>query len=164
MPFYYKKYLTWLQILSGINVFHHFRLKESDRKYTDFEANGQLFEFTCLPFRVTKSVPAFQRAMNEIVREENLTDIFTYLDNVINGGETEKHDNNVENFMRVVKKRCLILNDSKTIRKVTMINALGYCVGNGRPIPFILRSLQASERGYSIVEKKALAIIEAVRK
>ena len=170
--------------------------------------------------------------------------------------------------MRVVKKRCLILNDSKNLWKVAMINTLGYCVGNGkikpdpermkslqelpqpknmkrfkrirgmfayyakwipefsnkiqpivkadkfpsgkktlkpfntlkseqckvtlwaidenltlqldcddldytisavlsqngRPVAFMSRSLQASERGYSIVEKETLAIIEAVRK
>lgn len=207
--------------------------------------------------------------MNEIVKEENLTDTFPYLDNVIIGGETEEeHDNNVENFMRVVRKRHLTLNTSKTINKVTTLNTLGYCVGNGkikpdpermkpfqelpppknmnslkrirrmfayyakwipefsekiqplvkvdrfpleekalkafntlkselcrvilwaidenlplqldcdasdyavsavlsqngRPIAFMSRSLHASEKGYSIVEKEALAIIEAVRK
>ena len=207
--------------------------------------------------------------MNEIVIEENLTDTFPYLDYVIIDGETEKqYDNNVENFMRVVRERCLILNDSKTIRKVTKINTLRYYVGNGkikpdpermkplqelpppkdmsslkrirgmfayyakwipdfsdkilplvkankfplgekalkafnmqkyglckatlwaivgnlllqldcdsldyaisaelcqngRPVAFMSKSLQASERGYSIGEKEALAIIEAVRK
>ena len=70
--------------------------------------------------------------MNEIVREENLTDTFPYLDNVMISGETEKHDNNVENLMKVGKKRRLTLNDSKTIRKVTTINTFGYCVGNGK--------------------------------
>ena len=48
------------------------RLKQSDRKYTAFETNGQLSEFTRLPFGVTHGRLAFQRAMNEIVREENL--------------------------------------------------------------------------------------------
>ena len=48
------------------------RLKQSDRKYTAFETNGQLFEFTRLPFGVINGLPAFQRTMNEIVREENL--------------------------------------------------------------------------------------------
>ena len=105
------------------SVYHQIRLKQYDRKYTAFEAKGQLFEFKRLSFGVTNGVPAFQRAINEIVIEENLTDIFPYLDNVIIGGETEKqHDNNVENFMRVVKKRGLNRNDSKTIREVTTIN------------------------------------------
>ena len=34
------------------SAYHQIRLKQSDRKYTAFEANGQLFEFTCLPFEV----------------------------------------------------------------------------------------------------------------
>ena len=54
------------------SAYHQIRLKQSDRKYTAFEANGQLFEFTHLPFGVTNGVPAFQYAMNEIVRKENL--------------------------------------------------------------------------------------------
>ena len=43
----------------------------------------------------------------------------------------------MENFMRVV-------NDSKTIREVTMRNILGYCVGNGKvkPDPERMKPLQ----------------------
>ena len=37
-------------------------------------------------------------------------------------------------------------------------------IQNGRPVAFISRSRQVNERVYSIVEKEALAIIEAVRK
>lgn len=127
------KYFSTFDLKSA---YHQIKLKQSDRKYTAFEANGQLFQFTCLPYGVTNGVPAFQRAMNEIVKEENLTDTFPYLDNVIIGGETEEeHDNNVENFMRVVRKRHLTLNTSKTINKVTTLNTLGYCVGNGKIKP-----------------------------
>ena len=62
------------------------RLKQSDRKYAVFEANGQLFEFTRFPFGVTNGLPAFQRAMNEIVRGKS--DTFPYFDNVIISDET----------------------------------------------------------------------------
>ena len=46
--------------------------------------------------------------------------------------------------MRVVKKRCFILNDSKTIKEVTTRNTLGYCVGNGtiKPDPERMKPLQ----------------------
>ena len=81
------KYFSSFDLKSAYN---QIRLKQSDRKYTAFEANGQLFEFTRLPFGVTNGVPTFQCAMNEIVREENLTDTFPYLDNIIIGGETKK--------------------------------------------------------------------------
>ena len=47
-------------------------LIQSDRKYIAVEVNGQLFEYTRLPFGVTNGLPTFQRAMNEIVSEENL--------------------------------------------------------------------------------------------
>lgn len=136
------KYFSTFDLKSA---YHQIKLKQSDRKYTAFEANGQLFQFTCLPYGVTNGVPAFQRAMNEIVKEENLTDTFPYLDNVIIGGETEEeHDNNVENFMRVVRKRHLTLNTSKTINKVTTLNTLRYCVGNGKikPDPERMKPLQ----------------------
>ena len=69
------KYFSSFDLKSGD---YQIRSKQSDRKYTTFEGNGQLFEFTCILFGVT-----FLRSMNEIVKEENLTDTFLYLDNIL---------------------------------------------------------------------------------
>lgn len=65
-----------------------------------FEANGQFYQFG-----VINGVPASQQSINIIVKEETLKDRFPYLDNVIIGGETEVHDKNLEEFLKVVNKK-----------------------------------------------------------
>lgn len=70
-----------------------------------FEPNGQFYQFTQLPFGVINGVPASQQSINIIVKEETLKDRFTYLDNVIIKGETEVHDKNLEEFLKVVNKK-----------------------------------------------------------
>ena len=47
------------------SAYHQICLIESDRKYTAFEANGKLYEFTCIPVGVKNGVAAFQRKMYE---------------------------------------------------------------------------------------------------
>lgn len=49
--------------------------------------------------------------------KENLKDTLSYFDNVIIGGETEEEYKNLEEFVKVLKKRNQTLKDSKTIIK-----------------------------------------------
>lgn len=89
---------------------HQIPIKESDRKYTAFEANGGLYQFCRIPFGVTNGVAAFQRAMEKLVLEENLQGAFPYLDNITIGGRTqEEHDENVRHFLQVVEQKRLTL-------------------------------------------------------
>ena len=61
------------------NAYHQVPIKESDLKYTGFdEANGRLYHFNLIPFGVTNSVAAFQRAMDKMVIENGLNDTFPY--------------------------------------------------------------------------------------
>ena len=127
------------------SAYNQIPIKRSDRKYTAFEANGQLYQYCRIPFGVTNGVPAFQRAMHKLISEEGLQDTFPYVDNVIIAGRDEdEHDRNDSQFLEMVRKRNLTLNDSKTIKKVPQIPTLGYVVGNGmiKPDPERLRPLQ----------------------
>ncbi|XP_068229724.1 uncharacterized protein [Palaemon carinicauda] len=54
------------------SAYHQVPLKESDKKYTAFEANKRLYQFCRVPFGVTNGVAAFQRTMDKLVKEENL--------------------------------------------------------------------------------------------
>jgi len=58
------------------SAYHQIKLVESECKYTGFEANGKLYEFTRIPFGVKNGVAAFQRIMSQFVEQENLRDTF----------------------------------------------------------------------------------------
>ena len=97
------------------------------------------------PFGVTNGVAVFQRQMDRIIAEEQLRDTFPYLDDITVAGSTqEEHDSNVAAFLKVVSKRNLTLNESKSVLSSSTINVLGYLIGNGmvRPDPERLRPLQ----------------------
>lgn len=127
------------------SAYHQIPLKDTERKYTAFEANGCLYQFCRVPFGVTNGVAVFQRAMDKLIKDENLQGAFPYLDNITIAGHTqEEHDRNVQHFLNVVSQRNFTLNESKTVKSASSISVLGYCVGKGviRPDPERLRPLQ----------------------
>ena len=71
------------------SAYHHILLLESERKYTAFECLRNLYEFVVIPFGVKNGVPCFQRMMDDLVKEEGITDTFSYLDNVTIGSVDE---------------------------------------------------------------------------
>ena len=92
-------------------------IKETDQKYTGFEANGRLYQFCRIPFGVTNGVAVFQRAMDRFVEEEGLKDTFPYLDNITVAGRDQKeHDKNVQKFHEAVGRRNLTLNEKQNGR------------------------------------------------
>ena len=120
------------------NAYHQFPICDSDKKYTGFEANGRLYQFCRIPFGVTNGVAVFQKQMARIIAEEQLRETFPYLDDITVAGSTqEEHDSNVAAFLKVVSKRNLTLNESKSVLSSSTINVLGYLIGNGmvRPDP-----------------------------
>ena len=126
------------------SAYHQIMLLKSERKYTAFEANGKLYEFTRIPFGVKNGVAAFQRIMGQFVSDENLKDVFVYLDNVtIADRDQTEHDRNVKAFSDAIHRRKFTLNDSKTVTSLKNINILGYIVGNMviKPDPERMRPL-----------------------
>ena len=106
-------------------------IKESDRKYTGFEANGRLYQFCRIPFGVTNGVAVFQRAMDKMVDEEGLKDTFPYLDNItVAGRNQQEHDENVKKFHEAIQRRSPTLNETRSVESKASINILGYCVGD----------------------------------
>ncbi len=113
------------------SAYHQIPIQEQEKQFTAFEANGNLYQFTRIPFGVTNGVSAFQRVISELIRKHKLTQTWAFLDNVTVGGlSQEEHDHNVEQFMRLVSRYNLTLNHDKTISSVTEINMLGYCISH----------------------------------
>ena len=113
------------------SAYHQVRIRESDCKYTAFEVDGELWEFTRIPFGVTNGVSAFQRTINKIIKTENLEATFAYVDNVTVCGETEEElSQNVAAFLRATEKYNITLNNDKTVLCTTSLSILGYTISN----------------------------------
>ncbi|MCP4297154.1 MAG: RNA-directed DNA polymerase, partial [Proteobacteria bacterium] len=113
------------------SAYHQIPRLEQERQYTAFEADGNLYQFTRIPFGVTNGVSAFQRVISDLIRQNELDQTWAFVDNVTVGGLTqEEHDQNVQRFMDLVTRYNLTLNQEKTISSVTEINMLGYCISH----------------------------------
>ena len=65
--------VTKYKVFSTYNLktaFHHIPIPPVDRKFTAFEVDGGLYEFTVIPNGVTNGVPAFQHIMDKIIDDE----------------------------------------------------------------------------------------------
>ena len=127
------------------NAYHQIPISQAERKYTAFEAGGQLYQFYHIQFGVTNGVAVFQRLMDKIIKEEELNDTYPYLDDITVADRTQdEHDSNVKAFLEVVQRRHLTLNHSKSVLSALSITVLGYLVEHSsiKPDLDILHLLQ----------------------
>ena len=126
------------------SAYYQIPICEADREYTAFEADGQLFQYTRLPFGVTNGVSMFQRVIQGIIQKYNLKDTYAYLDNVtIAGIDEEDHDMKLNALRTAAKKENLTFNEEKSVIKKTEIDLLGYRISHGviKPDPERLKPL-----------------------
>lgn len=111
------------------SAYHQVPILDSDKPYTAFEAAGELYQFTRIPFGVTNGVPAFQRNIDSLIREEHLEGTFPYLDDVtVCGTDQEEHDQNLKRFLAAAKKYNLTLNTEKCNFSTKCVKILGYLI------------------------------------
>ena len=119
-------------------------IQDKEKIYTAFEADGQLYQFTRVPFGVTNGVACFQRVIDSVIKNENLEGVFAYLDDVtVCGNDRTEHDQNLEKFMTAVRKYNLTVNKEKSSYSKNSIKLLGYLIEQGtiRPDPSRLEPL-----------------------
>lgn len=75
-----SKFFTTLDLKSG---FHQIMLAEKDRCKTAFSINNGKYEFCRLPFGLRNAPSIFQRAIDDILRDEIGKTCFVYMDDVI---------------------------------------------------------------------------------
>ena len=80
------------------SAYHQIPIKEEDKSYTVFEANGKLYQFCRIPFGVTNGVACFQRIIDKIIKENNLTGVYAYIDNIVVVGKNQEEHENLEKF------------------------------------------------------------------
>lgn len=88
------KYFTTLDLKSG---FHQIELLEGDREKTAFSINNGKYEFCRLPFGLKNAPSIFQRAIDDVLRDQIGKSCQVYIDDVIIYSKTEKeHINHID--------------------------------------------------------------------
>ena len=78
------------------SAYHQIPIRDSNHKYTAFEVNSKLYQFTRLPLGVMNEVRAFQRCIDKIIDKEKLSNTFVFVDNVtIYRKTSEEHNYNL---------------------------------------------------------------------
>ena len=114
------------------SAYHQIPIREEEKLYTAFEANGKLYQFCRVPFGVTNGVACFQRTMDSLIKQHNLQGTHAYVDNIIIVGNTQKeHDENLEKFRKIARVHNLTFNEAKSILSTTSIDFLGYTITHG---------------------------------
>ena len=127
------------------SAYHQIPIKEEEKKYTAFEAAGNLYQFTRIPFGVTNGVACFQRVIDEVIKKENLQATMAYVDNVTVCGDSDaEHDANVDAFLKAARKYNLTFNNDQSVIKASKIRLLGFEVSKGqiKPDPDRLQPLR----------------------
>ena len=71
--------LTQYKVFSTFDLksaYYQIPIKDEDKLFTAFEADGQLYQFRRMPFGLTNAVACFQRIMNKLINEYSLSDTF----------------------------------------------------------------------------------------
>lgn len=126
------------------SAYYQIPIRDDEKQYTAFEADGKLFQFLRLPFGLTNAVAVFQRIMSQLITDNNLKETYSYLDDIVICGSCQmEHDSNLKAFNDVVKRFGLTLNKEKCDYNKTEINFLGFNIkdGNLKPDPDRLKPL-----------------------
>ena len=116
------------------SAFHQFRIAANERHFTAFEADGKLWEFTCIPFGLRNSPAAFNRALQTIIGD--LPGVVVYMDDVVVGGQTlQEHDNNLQRLFQRASEANLTFSTEKCIFRGTKLRFLGHIITNGTIAP-----------------------------
>ena len=136
------RYYSTLDLKSA---YHQVPIREEDKPYTAFEANGKLYQFCRIPFGVTNGVACFQRTIDNLIKQNKLCGTYAYVDNIVVAGKTlQEHDENLAKFREVARLHNLTFNEDKSILSTTSIDFLGYTISQGslKPDAERLRPLQ----------------------
>lgn len=122
--------------------YHQIPLVESDRAKTAFYADGQLWQYTRLPFGLRNAVAACSRVMRAIF--EGVPNILIYLDDLlIFAADQETHDRTLMQVLTLIRQHGLGLNKKKCVFNMSSVDFLGFRIENGtiKPSPERLQSL-----------------------
>lgn len=97
-----KTFSYWMySTLDLRSAYQQISIKESEKKFTAFEACGALYQCCGIPFGATNDLARFQRETEKIIQDENLKRTLAHLDNITVCEVTEeKHNSNLKEALR----------------------------------------------------------------
>ena len=137
--------LSGAKIFSNIDFsqfYHQIPLVESDRSKTAFFADGQLWQYTRMPFGLKNAVAACSRIMSNIFHD--IPNVLIYLDDILIFAPTQaEHDAALKVVLEKIRHYGLSLNSKKCNFNLFNVNFLGFCIEDGqiRPDPGRISSL-----------------------
>jgi len=93
------KIFSTLDLKSG---FHQVNLDERDREKSAFSVNNGKYEFCRLPFGLKNAPSIFQRAIDDVLRDEIGKSCHVYIDDIIIFSDSE--EKHIEDLDRILKK------------------------------------------------------------
>lgn len=120
------KFFTTLDLKSG---FHQIELAERDREKTAFSVNNGKYEFCRLPFGLKNAPSIFQRAIDDVLREQIGKTCYVYVDDVIIFSDNElNHVKHIDWVMRKLYEANMRVSREKSHFFKTNVEYLGFTV------------------------------------
>ena len=114
--------------------YHQLPLQESDRPKTAFFADGQLWQYTRLPFGLRNAVAVCSRVMHAIF--ERVPNVLIYIDDLlIFAPDKETHDQTLRKVLTLIRDHGLGLNKKKCSFHLSSVDFLGFHVEDGTVKP-----------------------------
>lgn len=121
-----SKYFTTLDLKSG---FHQIEMCEEDRKKTAFGINNGKYEFCRLPFGLKNAPSIFQRAIDDVLREDIGKCCHVYIDDIIiYSADEESHLEHIEKILWKLEKSGMRVSKEKSKFFRTEVEFLGFVV------------------------------------
>lgn len=123
------KLFTTLDLKSG---FHQIELAERDREKTAFSVNNGKYEFCRLPFGLKNAPSVFQRAIDDVLRDQIGVFCYVYVDDVIIFSETEtSHTQHIDWVIKKLYDANMRISKEKSHFFKTSVEYLGFTVTSG---------------------------------
>nr|ABI48306.1 pol protein [Drosophila melanogaster] len=120
------KFFTTLDLKSG---YHQIYLAEHDREKTSFSVNGGKYEFCRLPFGLRNASSIFQRALDDVLREQIGKICYVYVDDVIIFSENESdHVRHIDTVLKCLIDANMRVSQEKTRFFKESVEYLGFIV------------------------------------
>jgi len=120
------KFFSTIDLESG---FHQILMNDSDIEKTSFSINNGKFEFLRMPFGLTNAPRIFQRAMDDILREQVGKTCHVYMDDIIIFSNTiEQHFSDLTQIISILQRRNMKISLKKSKFFKLEDSFLGYIV------------------------------------